>query len=261
MLDECLADVSARALHDVEDTRRQPSVDRQLGHQHSGHRGLLGRLEDHRVTCRERRGDKGEDRRWPVPRHDQANDPDGLAHLRHVELAGYRGDGALQLRGPSAEVLDAIDGELHDEAGVGAQQACIEHVDLGEQLAALGDEGGHVAQHPLFRHRRLIAPAAVLEGGASGTGRPIHVVDGSCGDLGNDDPGRRVDDVEGRAVEGADAFALDDVSEDVVLDGLTGLRGNPFVDDGHDVVSDLGAGRRGRPPHVLQAPCCPRLTS
>ena len=198
-------------------------------------------------------GNHGEDRGRSVPRHDQADDPDGLAHLRHVVLAGHCGDGSLELRGPAAEVLDAVHGELDDEAGVHPQQTGVEHVDLAEQLTALGDEGGHLAQHLLLRHRGLVAPATVLERDPGGTGGAIHVVGGSRGGLGDDVAGRRIDDVQGRAVAGTDEFTLDDVTEDVTLDGGAGCRGHPEVDDGHGRIRSWPVGGGADPPRAPRA--------
>ena len=197
----------------------RPGIESDLGHQHGRHRRLLGRLEDDRVARRERGGDHREHCCRAVPRHDQADDADGLAHLRHVELARYRRDGALQLRRPSAEVLDPLHGELHDEPGVGAQQPGVEHVDLAEQLTALGDDRGHVAQDTLLGHRRLIAPATVLERSTCGASGTVHVVHVSGRRLGDDVARRWIDDVEGRAAARRDAFTVDDVAEESALDG------------------------------------------
>ena len=260
VFDKCLSDVPASALHDVEDAGRESGIECDLGHQHGGHRRLLGRLEDDRVARRQRGGNHGEHCGRPVPGHDQADDPDGFAHLRHVELAGHCGDGSLELRGPSTEVLDAVHGELHDEPGVHPQQTGVEHVDLTEQLTALGDEGCHLAQHLLLRHRGLVPPATVLERDTGGTGSAIHVAGGTGGGLRDDVAGRRIDDVQGRAIAGANEFTLDDVTEDVTLDGSAGRRRHPKVDDGHGRVRSW-PWEEGPIPHVPQEPQSGRLTS
>ena len=58
---------------------------------------------------------------------------------------------------------------------------------------------------------------------ARGTCRTIHIVASTRCGFGDDNPGRRVDDVHRRTVARAKTFAVDDVTEDVVLDCLSCL--------------------------------------
>ncbi len=119
----------------------------------------------------------------------------------------------MQLRGPARVVLDAVGRELDDEPRVEPEQARVDHVELRQLVAVLGDQGGQPAQPPLLLERRQVAPASVVERGARGPHRALDIRGG---------PRRRgrellagggIDHRHGAAVERRHDLAVDDVAE------------------------------------------------
>ena len=82
-----------------------------------------------------------------------------------------------------------VDGELHDGAGVAAQQAGVERVELAEHRAVLGVQLRQPAQPPLLLQRGEVAPPAVLERPPGGGHGPVEILGTAGGD--GADLGRR----------------------------------------------------------------------
>ena len=123
MLDEVGALV-APAGHDVDDARRQSCGLGGLGEDDGVEHGLRGRLDHHRATGGEGRCVlEGREGLGVVPRHDGADDTDGLA--LHLDDAAHH-------------ALAQVGGLLFDEVGVVPQQRGRVH---GLHLA--GDGDGH----------------------------------------------------------------------------------------------------------------------
>ena len=139
MRDERCADRLARALNDVEHAGRNAGLERQLRHDDRGHRRLLGRLEDDTVAGAQRKGTERGRRRGAVPRHDGTDHANGLANLTHDELVRHRRHAPVELRRPAGVVLEAVNRELGYEAGVHAEQAGVDHVEVGQLVSVLGD--------------------------------------------------------------------------------------------------------------------------
>ena len=241
MLDDRRADDFADALYDIEHARRDARFERELGEHNSGHRCLLGGLQHHAVA-----GTEGIDPERcaggrAVPGDDRADDADRLAHLVHGEVVRHGRDRSVELAWPARVVVDAVGGELDDEARVEAQQARVDHVELGELVAVLDDELGQAAEAPLLLERRQEAPAPVLERRARGTHGAFHV----CGRARGRDCDLlarcRVDHRHGLSVQRRDDLAVDHVPEQLAIelarrglrDGISGYVGKR----GHAAIS------------------------
>ena len=100
VVDEPLAALAARAGDDLDDALGQPGLERELGEAQRGQRRQLGRLEHHRVAGRQRRAHlpRG-DRQREVPRHDQ---PDHAERLAHGERRRRRPPGSCRPAGARA---------------------------------------------------------------------------------------------------------------------------------------------------------------
>ncbi len=148
----------AVAVDEVEDTRGEAGIVDELGHEESGERGVLGRLEDDRAASREGRADlpchhlhcATARQRWftgidyeevhtgEVPWNDLANDADGLVagirELRLRRLDDLTGD----LVCPARVVADALDG-VGDVGALRPRErlAVVESLECSERLGVL----------------------------------------------------------------------------------------------------------------------------
>ena len=145
MLDEPLPDDATGADDDVDDARWYPGFQDQLGEPQRGERRQLGGLEHDGVPARERRAElPAGDVEREVPRHDQADDAEGLAE-GDVDAAGD-GDrlSVVLVDGAGVEVED-----LRDHADLGARAgdrlADVLRFDARELFRVLLDEHGEPA--------------------------------------------------------------------------------------------------------------------
>src|ERR1043165_668596 len=96
--------------NDVDDTFRESRFLDQLPEFHRADRCLLGRFENNRVSCSERRCEFPcchQERK--VPGNDLATNANRLAQRVVEHLAGHWNRLAFDLRGPTREVLEILD--------------------------------------------------------------------------------------------------------------------------------------------------------
>ena len=122
------------ALHDLEDTRRQPRLEKEFGQSHRNRGVALGRFEDERISARQRwTGFPERDHRGEVERRDACDDSQWLADRVHVDSgAGTLGELALeQMRDPDGE-LDDLDAALNIAERVRNGLAVLDGQQFGE---------------------------------------------------------------------------------------------------------------------------------
>ena len=202
----------AVAGEDVQHTRWQPGLQRELAQAQRGERRLLGRLQHDRAAGRERRRDlPGGHHQREVPRDDLRAHADGLAAGVAVHVGrGHRQHRALDLGRPAREVAQVRDraGDV-DVAREVDRLAVVERLDLGELLRVVFDglrEGEH---DPLATARGHARPGTVGERGARGGQRAGDVRGAGVRDLRDLPPGRRVERRERTAVGGRGALRAD----------------------------------------------------
>ena len=209
MLGQPLADLAARALHDVEHAGRHTSFGVDLGQADRGQRGYFRRLEHHRVAGGQGRG------RLPhgdldrvVPGADAGDHAQRLA--AGVEEAGLaqRQLDALDGGGQAGVVLDHV-GTGDDVHGGGFSQrlAGVQGFQVGQLVVALAQDLDGAAQdartlHGSHRRPHLLAFGRALHGAFDV---------GLAGDLHFSDhvTGGRVHGLESLAAGGIDALAVD----------------------------------------------------
>ena len=154
--------------HDVEHTFGQAGFDRQFGQPQRGERSLLAGFEHHAVA-RSQRGAEfpGGHQQRVVPRHDGAHHPHGLAGDERQRAAPCGSDLVVDLVDGLAVPGDAACAGRHVDAQAVADG--LAHVQRFKQCQlVLGGENffGKAHQDLLAHGRRLVRPAAVIEGAA-----------------------------------------------------------------------------------------------
>ena len=168
----------AVAVQDVEHPRRQAGLQRQPGHQRRGRRGVLGRLEHHRVAPGQRRSDLPRlEHQREVPRRDRGDHAGRLepgvgvvAAVHRQRLAGGEpgvvGEEPVVRRGARHVLATGVADRLAHVGGVGQRERVGVGLDqVGEpvqQRAALGEA------HP--------RPRALVEGAAGGLDGAVGVL-------------------------------------------------------------------------------------
>ena len=117
-----------------------PASTRELGEAQRGQRRQLGRLEHDRVAGRQRRSQlPGGDRQREVPRHDQPDDAERLAHGPRL-AAGDRDRVAEQPLGRAGVVAEHLGHHVHLAAGVADRLAGVARLEQGQLLAVLAHD-------------------------------------------------------------------------------------------------------------------------
>ena len=165
MLDERRTDVGAEAGDDVDDAGREAGVLDQLHELEHRRRRELGRLDDDRVACSERRRQlprRQQQRR--VPGDDRGDDAERLV-ARVVEGVGLvgRDHRAFDLVGEPAVVVVPLRHVRRLHAHLGVQLAVVADFDLGQLLRALGDEIAEPAQQRTAARCGQLRPLAGRE--------------------------------------------------------------------------------------------------
>ncbi len=130
---------------DIDDARRQAHLAAEFGEEKRCERRIFGGLQDHRIAERDSRRDlPGQHEEREIPRHDLADDADG------IEPGEFR---LLESR-PAGMVIEMAGGEGNiDVAGLADRLAVVEGFDHGE-------EPGMALHHPRQRIEMAGAPCA-----------------------------------------------------------------------------------------------------
>ncbi|MNF60941.1 hypothetical protein D3C84_425680 [compost metagenome] len=198
----------------VEHAGRNAGLDRQLGDADGGQRGFFRRLEDHRVTGRQRRAQlpAGHHQR-EVPRHDGRYHTDRLA-----------GDQAqLVMRGGRDFVVDLVDGlaapaqglcslwHIHGQR-IADRLAHVQGFQQGQLVGVGFEQFGETNHHLLSVGRRQARPDTGSERGPRHFNRAIGVGGGATGDGGQHAPIDRADALEGLPFNGVGVVTGDERS-------------------------------------------------
>ena len=222
---EVVADLTARAGHDLEHALGQPGLLEDPRELEVGERAHGGRLEDHHVAGGE--GGAGLPRRHEhrvVPRRDADGDADGLAHHHAHGLARYLERLAVLVLDHAGVQLEGVRGVEHVHARLLEELAHLHALEPGEVLGALAEERRGPGEDLGPLHRLHLRPRAVVEGVAGRAYRLLGVGHAALGYARYHFFGRRIDDVV----------------------GLAAGRVGPAAVDVHLVVPDLGLGYHGR---------------
>jgi hypothetical protein len=148
-----------------------------------------------------------------VPRHDRTDDTDRFAHFLHDQPGHGRGDSAMQLGRPARIIVGERDRELDQEVRVSAHDPAVEHVQIHQRIAIVGEQDRQAAQSFFAFRRRQIAPAAVLESNARGADCAIDIGGGAARDVREDAAGPGLVIGEALARQGRHGLAFDEMSE------------------------------------------------
>ena len=188
---------------DIEHTRREAHLERQLGDPQRRQRCQLRGLHHHRVACGQRRTElpAGEHQR-EVPRHDLANHADRLALDVVQEARIHRQNIALQLVGHAAEVAEAEHRARHVQtARIHDRVTGVQRFERDEFLSP-----GFDRVRQLEHERAPVVRCHFRPRREGRLGRSNGAVDVFFGGLGD---GRDLGGVEG--IEHVDGLALDPV--------------------------------------------------
>src|SRR5437764_703419 len=152
--------------------------------QQGGEGRLVGRLEHHGASRRERRGHLPRGQvQGEVPRHDRTHHAHRLAQRVREEVAvdGHRIAG--ELVGPAGVVAERLD--RHGDVDLRLEQrlAVVPGLDLGDLLGALLQQVGHAIQQQPAPAGRQLAPLFRLEAGAGRPHRGVHLRLARLGDF------------------------------------------------------------------------------
>ena len=220
MLDERLARLRAEPRHHVHHPFREPCLLDELDELQGRGRGVLRRLEHHRVAGREGRSElpRHEHQRG-VPRDDPDAHPEGFVPGEgEGRLVGVH-HGALDLvREPGVVVVDARDvAKLRRH--LAQQLAVVPDLQLAEPLRVLRHQIRETAHERAALRRVHASPLRGLE-------RPVRGLDGAVGVLGvaarHESPGSGGEGIE--ALEVLPRRRLDELAVDVHVELLEGVR-------------------------------------
>jgi hypothetical protein len=178
----------------------------------AGQRCLLGGLEQAGVAAGQRRGQlpRGQHQRV-VPRDDQANDAERLAHgVVEVGAGRDRDRLALQLGRPARKVPEVVD--RHRQVVVTRQPqrlAHVQHLELGQRVGVTFKQLCDAPQELAALGRSDLLPVALGRRGRRGHG-PVDVLAVGRGAAHQRLAGRRVQRLERGAVRGVGPVSADE---------------------------------------------------
>ena len=201
----------AIARQHVEHAFWNTSLNGQRGDADGGERGFFGRLQDDRVAGRQRRAEfpAGHHQR-EVPRHDGANDADGLAGHQAQLIVGRGGDFVVdlvdRLAAPAQGLRRAGDVDVQGIADGFA------HVQGFEQRQLFGvslEQRGETDHDGLALGWCQARPHAGIESGTRIFHGALGIAGITAGDSGQQAPIHRADAFEGVTGNGGGVFAID----------------------------------------------------
>ncbi|MDZ7748879.1 MAG: hypothetical protein U5K43_08520 [Halofilum sp. (in: g-proteobacteria)] len=198
MAPERLARAGTVAGDHVEHPARHARLVGELGDAHRGHRGLLGRLDDHAVARGQGRTQlPREHHQREVPRQHRADHPDGLAHdHRHGVVADRRGL-VVDLVDGLGVPQDALDGLGHvDRGAVADRLARVQALHHRELVAVALQQLAQAHHHALAVPGVHARPVAALERLARAAHRQIHIIGIAGGELAEHRAGGRIAGLE-----------------------------------------------------------------
>lgn len=200
VFDQCLTGDVAGARQYLEQMLGQPCLQGEFGQPQGGQRGGLGGLEEYGVACRQRRrGAPGGDGHGEVPRGDDADDAERFEE-GDVEPARDRDLAAGQALHSPGGVVEEVADVARLPAGVAEGVARLLHLQPGEFLDVVIDDGGEAAQQPRAVGGGRRRPPALGAGGPY-DGR-VDLGGAGRGHGGDDLLGRRVEDLMGVGLVG-----------------------------------------------------------
>ena len=179
---EVVADLAARAGHDLEHALGQPGLLEDPGELEVGERAHRGRLEDHHVAGGE--GGTRLPRRHEhrvVPRRDAHGDADGLADHHAHGLARYLERLAVLVLDHAGVELEGVRRVEHVHARLLEELAHLQALEAREVLGALAEERRGSVQHLGALHGLHLRPRTVVEGLAGGADRRLGVLHAGLG--------------------------------------------------------------------------------
>ncbi len=96
-----------------------------------------------------------------------------------------------------------------DRTGHALGLADVDRLEFGQLVGVFLDQAGQAMDDPLARHRRHVAPAAVVEGGAGGGNGTVDILVGRFDEPRDDLARGRVFDIDRFPARGIDPFAID----------------------------------------------------
>ena len=211
MLAERFADNFAKTRHDIDNPIRNARLRRQFRQTDGRHRGLLGGLENHRISFSKRRTQfpSGHHDR-EIPRQHGGDYADRLAH-DHRQAAGVR---------RRYLVIDLVDslgmpaqcshgfGEV-DTQRIADRLAGFQHFQFCQLFGIRLDNSGEPLQDRLALTRRHARPRAVVEGFARRNDGLVHIDSLTLGDSGQWLTGGGIERCEGLAIRGINGTPAD----------------------------------------------------
>ena len=211
MLAKRFADDFAEPRHDIDDSIGNARLRRQFRQTDGRHRGLFGRLENHRVAFSKRRTQfpcGHHDRE--IPRQHGGDHADRLAH-DHRQAAGVR------RRDLVTDLVDSLGMPAQcpygfreiDPQRIADRLAGLQHFQLCQFFGIRLDFSGEPLQDRLALSRRHSRPRAVVEGCARRSDSPVRIDCRTFCDPGQRLTGGGIERRKGLAVRGIDGTPAD----------------------------------------------------
>ena len=197
------------AEHRLPDLLGQSGVEKTLQHRERRGRGLLGRLQDHRATRRNRRAELAAgiaDRE--IPRRKRRHRPDRLVDHRRAHAGRTHQLPSVDPVAFAGIELEQADVHQHFEARLGERLALLERRDARDLLLTLEQQARGTRQHGSALLRGGLAPQT--EAALRGRERPVEIRRIRQRQLAERRPGRRIHHRVRATMADGDPLPVDD---------------------------------------------------
>ena len=203
----------AKAVHDVEHSRRQFRLFQHPREQRRTQRRPLGRLDHDRVAGRQGRGQPpGRQHQRRVPGHDQAGDADRLVHRVVDELLADLERPSVQLRDHAGVVVEVVGCTRRESAHLRNRHPDIEHFEFDELGGVFTDQIRNPAKRRGSLRCLLTGPGALVERPAGGSDGRVDIRRRAVGNIRQRFVGDRVESLKRPPVSTGGEGAVDVVS-------------------------------------------------